>query len=278
MINTPAISIIMPCYNQAIYLAEALDSVLAQTYTNWECIIVNDGSPDDTAQIASVYLKRDERIKYLQKKNGGLSSARNRGIELAKSEFILPLDADDLIHEKYIETALKAFSDNPALSLVYCKAEKFGVEEGPWDLSDYSFQNLLLKNCIFCSAVYRKRDWALTGGYDELLTSWEDWDLWIKILNPTSLVYQIPEVFFYYRIKNESMLKSITNRLHDELEWRLVFNNKEKYQQQFNTPLQNVLRISHLEQKVDSILNSRSYKVGNFMLKPLSMLKNLFKK
>ncbi|MFV8358229.1 glycosyltransferase family 2 protein, partial [Flavobacterium sp. XS1P32] len=91
--NNPQVSIIVPCFNQAQYLSEALKSVLEQTYENWECIIVNDGSPDDTKQIAQKWVEKDSRFKYIFKENGGLSSARNEGINYAKGTFILPLDA-----------------------------------------------------------------------------------------------------------------------------------------------------------------------------------------
>ena len=93
------ISIIVPCYNQAQYLDECLQSVLEQTYENWECIIVNDGSPDDTEVVAKKWLEKDNRFQYLYKKNGGLSSARNAGIKQAKGVYIQLLDSDDLLQK-----------------------------------------------------------------------------------------------------------------------------------------------------------------------------------
>ena len=85
----PKVSIIVPCYNQAHYLDESLQSLLDQTYTNWECILVNDGSPDATEEIAKQWEARDSRFVYLYKENGGVSSARNLGIATAKADFIL---------------------------------------------------------------------------------------------------------------------------------------------------------------------------------------------
>ena len=96
------VSIIVPCYNQAHFLNESLDSVINQSYPNWECIIVNDGSPDNTEEIAKKWCKNDKRFQYLEKENGGLSSARNAGIKISKGEFILPLDADDILHELFL--------------------------------------------------------------------------------------------------------------------------------------------------------------------------------
>ena len=93
----PLISVIVPCYNQAQYLDECLQSVLNQIYTDWECIIVNDGSPDHTEEVAKKWLEKDSRFRYIYKETGGLSSARNAGIKIAKGEWIQFLDCDDFI-------------------------------------------------------------------------------------------------------------------------------------------------------------------------------------
>lgn len=107
------ISVIIPCYNQAVYLPEALESLLKQTYTHWEAIVVNDGSPDDTEAVALEYARQFPQIKYVSQSNGGLSAARNKGIEYAQGTYILPLDADDRISPKYMEEAMRAFEEKP---------------------------------------------------------------------------------------------------------------------------------------------------------------------
>ena len=152
------VSIIVPCYKQAQYLDEALQSVLDQTYENWECIIVNDGSPDNTKEIAQKWVAKDIRFKYIYQNNKGVSAARNLGISNANGIYILPLDGDDKISEKYIEEAIIAFEKDKSLKLVYCKAEKFGNEKGEWILNPFSLYNLSKKNMIFCSALYRKNE------------------------------------------------------------------------------------------------------------------------
>ena len=105
----PLISVIVPCYNQAQYLDECLQSVLDQTYTDWECIIVNDGSPDHTEEIAKKWVEKDTRFIYLFKENGGLSSARNAGIEIAKGEWIQFLDCDDILKKEKFEISTNFF-------------------------------------------------------------------------------------------------------------------------------------------------------------------------
>src|SRR5688572_19542177 len=96
--DMPLVSIIVPCYNQAHYLKEAIESVQAQTYQNWECIIVNDGSPDDTEERALELLKKDNRLHYYKKENGCVAAARNFGIANANRQYFLRLDADDKIN------------------------------------------------------------------------------------------------------------------------------------------------------------------------------------
>jgi glycosyltransferase involved in cell wall biosynthesis len=109
------ISIITPCYNQAKFLDNCLHSVYNQDYTDWECIIVNDGSNDDTAQTAQIWLSRDKRFKYIEKENGGLSSARNAGLDIAKGKYVFFLDSDDLISKD-------------CLTILYNESEKYNVD------------------------------------------------------------------------------------------------------------------------------------------------------
>ncbi len=107
------VSIIIPCYNKAVFLVETLQSVLNQTYTHWECILVDDGSTDDTAVIAKNYCKKDTRFRYFLKKNEGVSTARNFGIEKSKGDFIIFLDADDILADFSLLKRLEYFNQNP---------------------------------------------------------------------------------------------------------------------------------------------------------------------
>lgn len=199
----------MPCYNQAQYLDECLQSVLDQTYQDWECIIVNDGSPDNTAEVAKRWLEKDARFKYFFKENGGLSSARNFGIDKAEGRWILPLDCDDYISNDYLDLALKHFNVEKT-KVIYCNAEKFGADSGKLELKNFSLLQLSRENVIFCTAFFRKRDWKKVGGYDEnLKLGYEDWEFWINILKDGGDVIKINSTCFFYRIKHRSMLKKL---------------------------------------------------------------------
>lgn len=202
------VSIIVPCFNQAQYLSEALQSLLEQTYLEWECIIVNDGSEDQTEKIANEWVEFDERFKYLFQENKGLCSARNLGIEYSKGEYILPLDADDKISRDYLYLAIQSFKKEPHLTLVYCKVEKFGDEKGLWELPNFSLLKLARNNMIICSAIFKKTDWERVGGYDpKMIHGLEDWEFWIAILKNGGSVKRLEEVGFFYRIRKGSMAR-----------------------------------------------------------------------
>jgi glycosyltransferase involved in cell wall biosynthesis len=201
------VSIIVPCYNQAIYLAECLDSVLEQQYAHWECLIVDDGSPDNTAEIARQYQEQDHRFLYLVKENGGLPAARNYGIRHARGEYILPLDADDRIHADYLAEAVQVLEKNDDLDVIYCKARLFGAVNRRWYLPAFSPERLAKDNIVFCSAVIRRDILEKVGGYDErLIYGKEDWDLWIGIHSVGGHFYRINKILFFYRIKQKSMI------------------------------------------------------------------------
>ncbi|MBK1894417.1 glycosyltransferase family 2 protein [Chryseobacterium paridis] len=268
----PKISIIVPCYNQAVYLDDCLQTVLDQTYQNWECIIVNDGSPDNTEEIAKNWVQKDSRFQYLYKENGGLSSARNAGIEIASGIWILPLDADDKINKRYLELAEKEF--DKGYTIIYCEAEKFGSEDGKWNLPTYSREMLAVKNMIFCTAFFTKEDWKKVGGYDtRLIYGWEDWDFWIAILKEGGEVLKLEDIGFYYRIKEVSMIKEMSaNGDHKKLithniiyRKHIEFFTKElgSFESLYDRNTKLISENNHLK----SVLNSKRYLLANKVFK-----------
>lgn len=264
--NVNLISVIVPCYNQAQYLDECLQSVLDQTYQNWECIIVNDGSPDNTEEIVNKWTAKDNRFKYLLKTNGGLSSARNAGIEIANGEWILPLDSDDRIGVQYLELAAKEF--DKGYSIIYCKAELFGEEEGEWIFPEYSYSSLLASNQIFCSAFYKKEDWLKFGKYDETMKiGYEDWEFWIRLLKgKQNEVHRINSIQFYYRIKKQSMLKSINLEKENIVRSYIYNKNMETYNQKFGNYISLLNDKNIIEEELmiyKKVYTSKRYKLGN---------------
>ena len=227
--NKPLISIIVPCYKQANFLPETLDSVLKQTYENWECIIINDGSPDNTTEVANNYVNKDSRFVLLIQDNQGLAMARNNGISKSHGEYILPLDSDDLIESTYIEKAINIFINNPNTKLVYSEADRFYQRKEYWHLPKYTYENEIWENCIFCSAIYRKSDYNKTKGYNpNMKGGFEDWDFWLSLLKKNDYVYRIPEILFHYRYQKKSMLMEAENK-KKALYKQIFLNHKDIY-------------------------------------------------
>lgn len=228
MIKSPFFSIIVPCYNQAQYLEETINSVLNQTFKDWECIIVNDGSSDNTEDIAKAISEKDNRITYLKKENGGVSSARNFGINYASGIWILPLDGDDKISNLYLEHAYDIIKNQPDIKLVYAKACFFGEKNESWLLPKFDYRKLLTANLIYCSAFYRKEDWAKIGGYDnKMIYGFEDWEFWINLLKAetSESVYCIDSIDFYYRYKECSRDRDILkNQEQKKMMYDYIFN------------------------------------------------------
>lgn len=202
----------MPCCNVGELLGKTLDSVLAQSFPAWECIIVDDGSTDSTSQRAAEYTEKDARFKYVYQENKGLAGARNTGVRNSCGKYILPLDGDDLIAASYVEKAVKILEEKEELKVVYAFARFFGAGSGIWRLRDYSYKQLLLGNRIFCSCVYRRADYDRVGGYDETMPVYEDWDFLIRLLYPDGQVFRIPEVLFFYRTRQGSLLNSADSK------------------------------------------------------------------
>lgn len=206
MDNKPLVSVLMPAYNQAQYIKDALDSLLNQTYRNWEVAVVDDGSPDNVAEIVKPYAEKDARIRFYHTENGGLPAARNFAASVTSGEYIIPLDADDIFKPDYIEKCITAFQKNPELDVVYCQWKMFGATHRTPKLVYTGYHDLLIYNSIFCAAMYRRSDFNRIGGYDTGIPyAFEDWEFWIRLLHDDSKVYQIPEQLFLYRIKSTSM-------------------------------------------------------------------------
>lgn len=220
----PKVSIIIPCYNQGQYLEEAIASVLAQTYRNFEIVIVDDGSNDtSTLEILKNYNQHSSRVIHTS--NQGLACARNNGIKESKGKYILPLDADDKIAPTYLEKAVAILDNNEKVGIVYCEAEFFGTIKAKWELPDYNFPKMLLANLIFCSAFFRKSDWEKTRGYNpNMKFGWEDFDFWLSLIEQGVEVIRIPEILFFYRQLPNSMANSMSQE-HWVYSYTQLFNN-----------------------------------------------------
>lgn len=206
------VSVVIPCFNAGEYLDEAVQSALAQTWQDLEVVIVDDGSTDPST-LDLLKQERWPRTRIIHQANAGPAAARNRAVREAGGRYILPLDADDTIEPSYVEKAVAVLEARPNVGCVYCKARKFGAEQGPWNLPVYTLRELVIDNVIFVTSLYRKADWESVGGYNEKLRHGvEDYDFWVKIAHLGREVVQLDDYLFNYRIQESSRTTSFQER------------------------------------------------------------------
>jgi glycosyltransferase involved in cell wall biosynthesis len=197
----PTVSVIITAYNAAPFISEALDSVLRQTFTNFEIIVVNDGSPD-TAALEAALAPYLSRIVYLKQKNQGTGAARNTGIRAARAQFISLLDGDDLWEPEYLEAQLALLEKEPKPAVVYCDAVHFGVGDTvgrtfmdvcPSE-GEVTFESLLTAQCTVLVSVMARVEAVISAGMfdeDRAIMGSDDFDLWLRIAKQGNrIVYQ----------------------------------------------------------------------------------------
>ena len=278
------VSIIVPCYKQAHYLNEALQSVLEQTYPYWECIIVNDGSPDNTEHVAKEWFKKDERFKYVYQTNSGSSSARNAGIKISKGEFILPLDSDDILYPDYLKKLVSVLQLHKSLGIVSCNT-KFFLNKTTNIVRELkpigtTYKDLLFENKLTASSLYRRNCWEETGGYDETMKKgFEDWEFWLNVTKRGWEFQIVDECLFYYRKAKKSMLVDTINN-HSETNMEYIFRkHKELYIKHFDNTAEVLFYYikTHRLGKM-KLKNSLEYKIGKVIMKPFRIVSKLFSK
>lgn len=221
----PEISVIIPCYNQAEYLTESVQSVLQQTFTDWECIIVNDGSTDQTQSLALSFAGSDSRIRCVSQPNRGLAAARNRGLDEATGRYIQFLDADDWIAATKFELQLALMKTTPDLSLSYCDYEShiddpkrsmlhrerisphLDPNKALLDLaSKWENELSIPAHCfLFDAGFFTERRIR----FDTTLPNHEDWDCWMQILATDPLILHVPDMLATYRYRPDSMAANL---------------------------------------------------------------------
>ena len=199
----PVISVIIPCYNQEKYISECLNSLIAQTFKDFEAIIIDDGSTDSSALIVRNYTDKYPNFKLLSQQNQGVIAARNFAISNAKGEYIFPLDADDIIVPQALEKFVEAIKSKKG-DIITSRVQMFGEKTGEMKLKSPNKYNLSKNNCLVNSSLFRKSDFDKSGGYDsEFNLGLEDYDFWLNmVLRQKLKIYRIPEILFFYRIKN----------------------------------------------------------------------------
>lgn len=211
MYQKSLVSIIIPCYNAEKFIKETIQSVLNQAYTNWELIIVNDGSIDNSESHIKEF--KDNRIQYKPTKNGGVSKARNIGINLAKGEFIAFLDADDIFELTNLQEKVTYLDANPKIGLVHSSEQKFDhitsnnltITHGKG--GDVLSELLEMNSTVIhspASILMRHELLTKIGGFDEQLSTSADWEFWVRVAVQTKIGF-INKPLIKYRIHPDQM-------------------------------------------------------------------------
>lgn len=227
----PLVSVIIPCYNQSCYLEEAVESVKRQTFRDWEVVIVNDGSPDDTEVVAERIADSSEGsdIRIMSLSNHGISMARNAGIEEARGAYILCLDADDRIASTFLELTLGQLERDRGIGIVYTDLQQFGEGTEFIQAAEFDPNRLPTGNQLNYCSLYRREIWEDVGGYNPNMDhGHEDWNFWVGCVEHGYVAKRIPSALFEYRIKKIS--RSTGANHHDrELRARIVLNHPSLY-------------------------------------------------
>lgn len=216
----PKVSIIIPSYNCAQFIAEALDSVLEQTYKDFEAIIIDDGSTDNLKDVVAPYLTRfPDKVRYIYQENQGLANARNTAIKHARGEFLALLDADDKWLPNRLEEGIKVMEANPDVGLLHSNITRF-AEDGrilpapvrrKKFLSGSIFKHIFLRQAdVACpTALFRKECCDKVGVFDPNLArlGCEDRDLWLRIAREYRVLY-LDQVLAMYRVRKSSMSRN----------------------------------------------------------------------
>ncbi len=185
---TPRVSVIIPSYKTAQLIARCLDTVMAQTFQDFEAIVVNDGSPD-TPELEKVLQPYMDRIVYIKQENKRCAGARNTAIQHARGEFLAFLDSDDTWYPEHLASQMQQFADDPALDLVYCDSLLVGDPERESRFMERcpsngpaTFETLILERCQIpiSTVVVRKQAIVKAGGFDEKLQRCDDYDMWVR--------------------------------------------------------------------------------------------------
>lgn len=281
--SQPLVSIIVPIYKVEPYLRRCLDSIVNQTYTNLEIILVDDGSPDDCPQICDEYVAKDERIVVIHKENGGLSDARNAGLDICKGEYISFVDSDDWVDEKYVEVLLDlAVKENADISI--CEIKKTNQFE-QFSLADkISFETYTPIDAI--NRMFSKTEASFIAAWGKLFKA----HIFKSLRFPVSKIHEdeyinykwyykakkiiyanIPLYFYFFRLDSitgskrpynyeeifnlqhrffqEKKEKSILNNLNIRYGWLLLYLYNKEYQSPNNKLLKNQIK-QHRKRKI----------------------------
>nr|WP_315190326.1 glycosyltransferase family 2 protein [uncultured Flavobacterium sp.] len=232
----PLVSIIIPTYNRAHLISETLDSIIDQTYKNWECIVVDDGSTDYTEKVIAHYMKKDNRFQYYHRpadRQKGANSCRNHGFELCKGEFIKWFDSDDFMYPDLLQAQLTSFSKITDVSI--CKLEYYDFVNDKFIkenniVSDNLIKDYLVGNVAFyISGPLWKKSFLNSQKelFDETISNLDDWDFNLRMLYQSPKITYVNEVLIRYKVHVNSLSREIGKLNFKEI--KSEFQAREKH-------------------------------------------------
>lgn len=225
--NVPKVSILMPVCKTAPYLREAVDSILAQTYSNFELIVLNDCSPDNAEEILDRYA--DPRIvRYRGEKNVGLANVLNIGLEMVRGEYVCRMDSDDISLPNRIERQIDYLEEHPDIDLCSCGMQLFGSKEGLWTRTNnpeqVKIEALFYSPVLHASSIWRKASFERYElHFRQEMVPAEDYDLWCRALTHGLRLVNIDECLYQYRIRPDQATEDTLSTQQKEREVKETF-------------------------------------------------------
>ncbi len=217
----PAFSLIMPAHGTRAWIGEAIESVRAQTLTDWELIVVDDGSPDGLAEVVAPLL-RDERITLIRQANAGASAARNVGAAQSRAPLLSFIDSDDVLAPDFLERTASILASQPGVGIVGCLMERFDERPGdhggvaepalgqfePWWDTPHCLAEFLTHPFAYHGATMRRSLFEVTGGYSTDLAIHEDFEIWLKVIASGGRPHILPSPHYFWRENPDSVTRS----------------------------------------------------------------------
>ncbi|QSW87485.1 glycosyltransferase family 2 protein [Flavobacterium endoglycinae] len=275
------VTVIIPCYNDGLYIMQALNSVLNQTVKADKIIIVDDGSNQETKKVLEK-IKNDE-VTIIYQENQGVCKARNNAIQLAETDYILNLDADDYFEPTFIEKAIDILNHNQEIAVVGCLVKTLTNNRIDTEIKKPLggvVKDFIVKNNGIASSLFRKQCWEQVSGYDEnMKNGYEDWEFWIAILKHNWKMHIIQEPLFVYRIKPQSRDQKAAAQHDFNLKKYIFLKHKELFEEHFEFYALELLRQNSIfRTNKNKHKNSIDFKIGNAIFEPIRFLKKIIKK
>lgn len=272
------VSIIIPCFNDAKYIEQSVQSALDQTYSNTEVIVIDDGSNSETKEVLNKIAPRISKL--ITQENKGQSTARNVGIKAAKGTYILVLDSDDYFEPSFCEKAIDVFVKQKETKVVSCYANLL-FEDGSSSIykpSGGTINDFLYVNNALGTAMFKKEDWGSSGGYDEdMRNGFEDWEFFIRLLKNGGNITILKEPLYTYRKRNDSTTHRANKVKFDILKY-IYLKHKDLYIHNYDATISYFIKeMKKLQVSVENKNNSVDAKIGQLILAPFRFFKKRYK-